>query len=119
MLPRGADTTAPPRPPSRSDQNAAAPDSERASCFWPFYVTYDAVETFRYKRAPEHSTIGIILAALSLAVMPALVHFKRRIASRLGSGALEAEARQTRVCAYLSAILLAGLPQRMARLVVG
>ena len=41
--------------------------------------------------------------------MPVLVHFKRRIASSLQSGALEAEARQTRVCAYLSAILLAGL----------
>ena len=49
------------------------------------------------------------VAALSLIVMPLLVHFKRRIASRLGSGALEAEARQTRICAYLSAILLAGL----------
>jgi len=35
--------------------------------------------------------------------------FKRRIASRLGSGALEAEAHQTRICAYLSAILLIGL----------
>lgn len=53
--------------------------------------------------------MGIVLAALSLAVVPALVHFKRRVASRLGSGALEAEARQTRVCACLSAILLAGL----------
>jgi divalent metal cation (Fe/Co/Zn/Cd) transporter len=41
--------------------------------------------------------------------MPLLVRYKRRIATRLGSGALEAEARQTRVCAFLSAILLAGL----------
>ena len=38
-----------------------------------------------------------------------LVHLKRRIARSLGSGALEAEARQTRICAYLSAILLVGL----------
>ena len=44
-----------------------------------------------------------------LARVPLLVHFKRRIASSLRSGALEAEARQTRICAYLSAILLAGL----------
>mgnify|MGYP002066395222 CR=1 FL=1 len=51
----------------------------------------------------------IVLAALSLIVMPVLVYFTRRVASRLGSGALGAEARQTRVCAYLSAILLAGL----------
>ena len=41
--------------------------------------------------------------------MPLLVRYKRRIATQLGSGALEAEARQTRICAFLSAILLAGL----------
>jgi divalent metal cation (Fe/Co/Zn/Cd) transporter len=52
---------------------------------------------------------GIIVAALSLIVMPILVHLKRRVARELQSGALEAEARQTRVCAYLSAILVAGL----------
>jgi len=50
-----------------------------------------------------------VLAALSLVIIPILVHLNRRVAGRLGSGALEAEARQTRVCAYLSAILLAGL----------
>jgi divalent metal cation (Fe/Co/Zn/Cd) transporter len=73
------------------------------------YVSYDAIRALVERRAPEHSTIGIVLAALSLIVMPVLVHSKRRIASRLGSGALEAEARQTRICAYLSAVLLAGL----------
>ncbi len=55
------------------------------------------------------SVAGIVLAALSLIVMPVLARSKRQIASRLGSGALEAETRQTEICAYLSAILLAGL----------
>jgi len=73
------------------------------------YVSYDAIRALLERRAPEPSTIGIVIAALSLIVMPLLVHFKRRIATRLGSGALEAEARQTRICAYLSAILLTGL----------
>jgi len=73
------------------------------------YVSYDATRALLERRAPEQSTIGIVIAALSLIVMPLRVHFKRRIASSLGSGALEAEARQTRICAYLSAILLAGL----------
>jgi divalent metal cation (Fe/Co/Zn/Cd) transporter len=73
------------------------------------YVTYEAVQTLREQRAPDYSTVGIVLAAVSLIVMPVLVYFKRRVATSLGSGALEAEARQTRVCAYLSAILLAGL----------
>lgn len=73
------------------------------------YVTADAVQTLRAQSPPERSAVGLVLAALSLAVMPVLVHFKRPVARRLRSGALEAEARQTRVCACLSAILLGGL----------
>jgi divalent metal cation (Fe/Co/Zn/Cd) transporter len=73
------------------------------------YVAYEAGRSLVERRPPDHTTVGIVLAALSLLVMPTLVHFKRRIARRLHSGALEAEARQTRVCAYLSAILIAGL----------
>src|SRR2546426_10677922 len=73
------------------------------------YVLVNAVEVFRRHELPERSIPGLVLAALSVIVMPVLVHYKRRVAARLGSGALEAEARQTRVCAYLSAILLAGL----------
>ena len=73
------------------------------------YVLYDAVDALVGGRAPLRSTVGMILAALSLAVMPLLAHFKRRVATKLDSGALEAETRQTEVCAYLSAILLAGL----------
>ena len=73
------------------------------------YVVYAALVALVARHAPETSTVGIVLAVLSLIVMPTLVHFKRRVASELGSGALEAEAHQTRVCAYLSAILVAGL----------
>lgn len=73
------------------------------------YVAYDSAAVLVTRRAPAPSTIGIVLAALSLIVMPTLVHFKRRVAGELRSGALEAEARQTRVCAYLSAILVVGL----------
>ena len=73
------------------------------------YVTYDAIAALVTRRAPDTSPIGIVLAALSLIVMPIPVHFKRRVARELRSGALEAEARQTRVCAYLSAILVVGL----------
>lgn len=73
------------------------------------YVVSDAIVTLVSRDAPETSVIGIALAALSLIVMPALVRLKRRVASQLRSGALEAEARQTQICAYLSAILLLGL----------
>ena len=73
------------------------------------YIAYDAAHALLARQAPDHTTVGIVLAALSLVVMPTLVHFKRRVATQLHSGALEAEARQTRVCACLSAILLVGL----------
>ncbi len=73
------------------------------------YVLYDAVMALVEQTAPERSRVGIVLAALSLIVMPLLVHYKRRLANRLASGALEAEAPQTQVWAYLSTILLAGL----------
>jgi divalent metal cation (Fe/Co/Zn/Cd) transporter len=73
------------------------------------YVGYGAAHAVVARQAPDHTPVGIVLAALSLVVMPTLVYFKRRIARRLQSGALEAEARQTRVCAWLSAILLTGL----------
>jgi divalent metal cation (Fe/Co/Zn/Cd) transporter len=51
----------------------------------------------------------MVLAALSLVIMPLLARAKRRVAFALGSGALAAEAQQTTLCTYLSAILLAGL----------
>jgi len=61
------------------------------------------------REASERGTARIIGACFLLLAGYVLVHYKRRVAARLGSGALEAEARQTRVCAYLSAILLGGL----------
>ena len=101
----------------RDDDEARREASERGTariigaCFLLLagYVLVNAVEVFRRHELPERSIPGLVLAALSVIVMPVLVHYKRRVAVRLGSGALEAEARQTRVCAYLSAILLAGL----------
>lgn len=73
------------------------------------YVGVDAVKALIVREPPEESLVGIVLAALSLVVMPLLVRWKRQVARRLNSGALEAESRQTMICAYLSAILLAGL----------
>ena len=73
------------------------------------YVAAEAGRDLLTGQPPEHSVAGILIAALSLIVMPLLVRAKRRVAASLRSGALEAEARQTRVCAYLSAILLLGL----------
>lgn len=73
------------------------------------YVTADAIRALFARSAPGESIVGIVLAALSLAVMPLLARAKRRVALAMGSAALAAEARQTVFCTYLSAILLAGL----------
>lgn len=73
------------------------------------YVGADAVTTLIAARAPRHSWLGIVLAATSLAIMPMLASAKRFVALQLESGALAAEARQTLICTYLSALLLAGL----------
>lgn len=73
------------------------------------YVAADAVWSLVRREPPDVSMVGVVLAAVSLAVMPLLARAKRRVASRLGSRALAADSKQTDICAYLSAILLAGL----------
>ena len=73
------------------------------------YVAYDSLSSLIRREAPERSLPGIILAAVSLVVMPLLARAKRRVAQRISSAALSADARQTDFCTYLSAILLAGL----------
>jgi divalent metal cation (Fe/Co/Zn/Cd) transporter len=73
------------------------------------YVAADAGQALYTRSAPEESIVGIVLAAVSLGVMPLLARAKRRVALGIGSDALVAEAQQTVFCTYLSAILLVGL----------
>ena len=73
------------------------------------YVTYEAVTDLFGRKAPEHSIPGIVLASVSLIVMPILSRAKKKVGSDLGSRAMEADAKQTDFCVYLSAILLVGL----------
>lgn len=73
------------------------------------YVGIGSAKTLIYRELPETSAVGIILAIVSLVMMPVLARAKRRVAVRIQSRALTADSRQTDICAYLSAILLAGL----------
>ena len=73
------------------------------------YVAYDAITSLVRRDAPDESMVGIVLAAVSLVIMPLLVRAKRRVARAIRSAALAADAAQTQICTYLSAILLAGL----------
>jgi divalent metal cation (Fe/Co/Zn/Cd) transporter len=73
------------------------------------YIAYDSILDLWAKRVPEHSIPGIVLACVSLVVMPLLSRGKRRVGRAMGSAAMHADAKQTEFCAYLSAILLVGL----------
>ena len=73
------------------------------------YVTVESVSDLIKKNAPEDSIPGIVLACVSLVVMPLLSRAKRKVGAELGSRAMQADARQTDFCLYLSAILLVGL----------
>ena len=73
------------------------------------YVAVDSANALAHRDAPARSVTGLVLLALSAIVMPWLARAKRRVARALASGALEADAMQTSLCAYLSIIALAGV----------
>lgn len=73
------------------------------------YVTIEAVRDLVVGAEAAESPVGIGLAAISLAVMPALAFAKGRTGRRLGSRTLIADSKETWLCSYLSAILLGGL----------
>jgi hypothetical protein len=73
------------------------------------FVTVDAVRSLTGGGEAQHSTPGIIIAALSLAIMPGLSWAQRRAGRELGSRTAVADSKQTLLCTYLSAVLLMGL----------
>jgi divalent metal cation (Fe/Co/Zn/Cd) transporter len=73
------------------------------------YILCESGSTLIRHEAPGRSIPGIVIAAISVIVMPILAKAKRRVATGIGSGAMKADSRQTDFCTYLSAILLGGL----------
>jgi divalent metal cation (Fe/Co/Zn/Cd) transporter len=73
------------------------------------YVSIDAVLSLFGFGDPGHSPVGIGLAAASLVIMPVLSWAQRRAGRELGSRSAVADSKQTLLCTYLSAVLLAGL----------
>jgi divalent metal cation (Fe/Co/Zn/Cd) transporter len=73
------------------------------------YIACQSASTLIRREIPERSLPGIIIAAVSVIVMPLLARAKRKVAAGIGSGAMQADSRQTDFCTYLSAILLGGL----------
>lgn len=72
-------------------------------------VAADAVRSLLGGGAAQHSSTGLVLAAVSLAVMPLLSYAQRRAGRELGSASAVADSKQTLLCTYLSAVLLVGL----------
>jgi divalent metal cation (Fe/Co/Zn/Cd) transporter len=73
------------------------------------YVTVESARSLLGAQSAEHSGVGIVLAAVSLLVMPLLSAAQRRAGRELGSASAVADSKQTLLCTYLSGILLIGL----------
>ena len=73
------------------------------------FVAGQAVWDLVARSEPAESVPGIVLAALSLVVMPVLAVAKRRVGRRMSSRTVVADSGQTMLCSYLSAVLLLGL----------
>jgi cation diffusion facilitator family transporter len=73
------------------------------------YIAFEAVSALISDEEPDTSTVGVVLALVSLVVMPTLAYAKQKTGQALGSRALEADAVETWVCSYLSLALLAGV----------
>lgn len=73
------------------------------------YVVVSAALTLGGVLEPEHSTVGLVLTAVSVVVMPAVSLFERRTGRQLGSATVVADSKQTLICTYLSVAVLLGL----------
>ena len=73
------------------------------------YIAVDAGHKLLTGERPAPSAPGIVLAALSVVIMPVLAYRKRHAGRRLASAALVSDSKQTVACAFLSVFLLAGL----------
>ena len=73
------------------------------------YVAFEAVRSLLAGADPDPSPVGIVLAAVSVVVMPVLSTAQRRTGRALGSRAVVADGTQTLLCTYLSGVLLVGL----------
>ncbi|TXK13729.1 cobalt transporter [Microbacterium hatanonis] len=73
------------------------------------YVTATSVAALVGRADVEHSTVGIVITALSVVIMPFLSLAERRAGRELGSASAVADSKQTLLCTYLSAAVLIGL----------
>lgn len=96
---------------SRREQVERAALRAVGACFiaLALYILYESGSMLIRHVPPKRSVFGIVIAAISVIVMPLLARAKRRVARQIGSGAMHADSRQADFCSYLSATLLGGL----------
>ena len=73
------------------------------------YILFESLKDLYLKEGPEPSAIGIVIAVLSLIIMPWLAHSKRKVGKQLGSKSLVADSQQTFICTMMSVALFIGL----------
>jgi divalent metal cation (Fe/Co/Zn/Cd) transporter len=73
------------------------------------YVLFESIKKLLARETPQPSLFGIIIAVVSLIVMPILFYAKYRLGKKIGSISLVADSKQTLACVFLSASLLIGL----------
>jgi divalent metal cation (Fe/Co/Zn/Cd) transporter len=73
------------------------------------YVIFESLRDLVTSAEPESSMVGIVVALVSIIVMPALGFAKKHVAETMGSAVLRADAAETFLCSWLSIILLGGL----------
>lgn len=73
------------------------------------YVLYESVKKLYFRELPDRTLFGIIIAILSIIIMPVLFYVKYKTARLINSKSLEADSKQTLACVFLSVALLLGL----------
>ena len=96
---------------SRREQVERAALRTVGACFiaLALYILYESGSMLIRHVPPKRSIFGIVIASISVIVMPLLARAKRRVARQIGSGAMHADSKQADFCSYLSATLLGGL----------
>ncbi len=73
------------------------------------YILYESGSKLYFQEKPEASLLGIIIASLSLIIMPFLAYMKHSTGKKLNSKSLVADSKQTYICTIMSITLLIGL----------
>jgi divalent metal cation (Fe/Co/Zn/Cd) transporter len=76
------------------------------------YILYESIKKIALKDIPEPSLPGMIIAVLSIIIMPILAYRKFKIGKALNLKSLIADSKETLVCSLLSVALLIGLSTR-------